>query len=316
MLSYSFWQREYGAQTSAIGRQILLDGKPFEIVGVAQDGFFGVEVGKAFEVAIPVCAELLINGEDAHTPKRHHWWLAVTGRLKPGWNLAQARAHLRAISPGLFEATIPPKLHAGERKKLPRTETDRESRRDRACRTCEKTTRTLYLILLGIAALVLVIACANLANLMLARASARERELAVRLAIGASRLRLIRQMLAESLLLAPIGAAMRSSSRAVTQQLSGPFSDYDRQPALRRSRHGLANFRLHRRPGHPHLSALWIDARHPSHSRESRHTDESQWTRPYRCPRALRPASHFSRRASRALVGTAGRRAVVRSQPA
>src|SRR6202044_1498524 len=86
----------------------LLDPKPFEIVGVAQAGFFGVEVGRTFDVAVPVCAEPLINEENAHTPKRHHCWLAVTGRLKPGWRFAQARAHMEAISPGIFEATIPP----------------------------------------------------------------------------------------------------------------------------------------------------------------------------------------------------------------
>ena len=206
VLSYSFWRREYGAQASAIGRRILLDGKPFEIVGVAQAGFFGVEVGRAFDVTVPVCAEPLINAENAHTPKRHHWWLAITGRLKPGWNLAQARAHLDAISSGLFEATIPPNFTPDNVKTylaLKLTAHPAGSGSD-----LRDDYQDPLLILLGIAALVLVIACANLANLMLARASARERELAVRLAIGASRPRLIRQMLAESLLLAAIGAAM------------------------------------------------------------------------------------------------------------
>jgi hypothetical protein len=84
VLGHSYWQREYGSQASAISRRILLDGKPFEIIGVAQTGFFGVEVGRSFDVAIPVCTEPLINGEAAHTSKRHHWWLAVIGRLKPG----------------------------------------------------------------------------------------------------------------------------------------------------------------------------------------------------------------------------------------
>jgi putative ABC transport system permease protein len=206
VLGYSYWQREYGGQASAIGREILLNLKPFEIIGVAPAGFFGVEVGKTFDVAIPVCAEPIIEGENSHTPKRHHWWLAVIGRLKPGWTIAQTRAHVQAISPALFEATLPPNFTPENAKDY----------------LAYKLTATLagsgvsdlrsdyqdpLMILLGIAALVLVIACANLANLMLARASARERELAVRLAIGASRPRLIRQMLVESLLLAAIGAA-------------------------------------------------------------------------------------------------------------
>ncbi len=206
VLGYSYWQREYGGQPSAIGRRILLNRKPFEIIGVAQAGFFGVEVGKSFDVAIPVCAEPIIEGENSHMAKRHHWWLAVIGRLKPGWTLPQAVAHLRAISPGLFEATLPPSYIPETANKylgykliaVPAGSGVSDLRADY---------QDPLLILLGIAALVLVIACANLANLMLARASVRERELAVRLAIGASRPRLIRQMLAESLLLAAIGAA-------------------------------------------------------------------------------------------------------------
>ena len=206
VLGYSYWRSAYGGETTVIGRKIFLAGKPFQIVGVTQAGFYGVEVGRYFDIAIPVCAEPFINGESAHTPKPHHWWLDVIGRLKPGWTLAQAQAHVRAISPGLFEATLPPTY-------LPDIAKDYLAYKLTAdpagsgVSDLRKDYQDPLLILLGIAGLVLVIACANLANLMLARASARERELAVRLAIGASRPRLIRQMLAESLLLAAIGAA-------------------------------------------------------------------------------------------------------------
>src|SRR5258708_6928361 len=206
VLGYSYWQREYGGQASAIGRKILLDGKPFEVIGVTPRGFFGVEVGRSFDVAIPVCAEPIIEGENSHTPKRHHWWLAVIGRLKPGWTLDKARAHVRAISPGLFEATLPPNYTPEGAKNylgLKLTANPAGS----GVSDLRKRYEDPLLILLSIAGLVLVIACANLANLMLARASARERELAIRLAIGASRPRLVRQMLAESLMLAAIGAA-------------------------------------------------------------------------------------------------------------
>jgi putative ABC transport system permease protein len=206
VLSYSYWQREYGGQASAVGHKILLEGKPIEIIGVAQAGFFGVEVGRSFDVAIPVCAEPLVNGEDAHTPKRNHWWLAVIGRLKPGWSLTQVRAHVRAISPGLFEATLPPN-YTPEGAKYYLAYKLTANPAESGVSDLREDYQDPLLILLAIAALVLVIACANLANLMLARATARERELAVRLAIGASRPRLIRQMLAESLLLAAIGAA-------------------------------------------------------------------------------------------------------------
>jgi predicted permease len=206
VLGYSYWQREYGGQASTIGRKILLDGKPFEIIGVAPAGFFGVEVGHSFDVAIPVCAEPIIEGENAHTPKRNHWWLASIGRLKPGWTLERARAHVRAISPGIFEATLPPNYTPETAKNYLAVKLTANPAGS-GVSSLRSSYQDPLLILLAIAGLVLVIACANLANLMLARASARERELAIRLAIGASRPRLIRQMLAESLLLAVIGAA-------------------------------------------------------------------------------------------------------------
>lgn len=205
VLGHAYWQNEYGGQASAIGRKILLDGKPFEIVGVASAGFYGVEVGRSFDVAVPVCAEPLINGPNAHTPLRNHWWLAVIGRLKPGWTLERARAQVRAISPGLFEATLPPTYTPEIAKWYLAFHLTADSAVGGVSDLREYFQNPLW-VLLGIAGLVLAIACANLANLMLARASARERELAVRLAMGASRPRLIRQMLAESLLLASIGA--------------------------------------------------------------------------------------------------------------
>jgi len=205
VLGHSYWESEYGGQASAVGRKILLAGKPFEIIGVARAGFYGVEVGRSFDVALPVCAEPLIDGELAHAPRPTHWWLAVIGRLKPGWSLARADAHVRAISPGLFESTLPPTFTPEARKQYLAYKLGAFPAGSGISDLRQNYQDPLY-ILLGIAGLVLVIACANLANLMLARASARERELAVRMAIGASRPRLIRQMLAESLLLAAIGA--------------------------------------------------------------------------------------------------------------
>ena len=130
----------------------------------------------------------------------------MIGRLKPGWTVQQARAHVAAISPGFFRATLPPTYTPDTAKNYLAFKLTADPAGSGVSDLRDDYQDPL-LILLGIAGLVLVIACANLANLMLARASARERELAVRLAIGASRPRLIRQMLAESLLLAAIGAA-------------------------------------------------------------------------------------------------------------
>ncbi|HXN64017.1 MAG TPA: ABC transporter permease [Candidatus Acidoferrales bacterium] len=207
VISYSFWQREYGGDPSALGRIISVESHPVGVIGIAPQGFTGLEVGHGFDVALPVCSEPVIRGEDTQLARRDGWWLAVTGRLKPGWTLAKASAQLRTISPAIFEATLPPRFNADSAKHylgyklgafpggLGRSDLRRDS------------SNPLYL-LLGLAGLVLLIACANLANLMLARASAREKEMSVRLAIGASRGRLIRQLLAESLLLAGIGAVL------------------------------------------------------------------------------------------------------------
>jgi putative ABC transport system permease protein len=204
-LSYAFWQREYGGEASVIGRQITLEGHPFPIVGVSAPAFRGVSVGETFDVAVPVCAEAIIRGEFSRLNVRRDWWLAAIGRLKPGWTIEKATAQLNVISPQILQETVPETYDAdGVRHYLaykfaafPASTGLSALRKDYE--------KPLWL-LLGIAALVLLIACANLANLMLARATAREREISVRLALGASRWRLIRQLLSESFLLAIAGA--------------------------------------------------------------------------------------------------------------
>src|SRR5579859_2068252 len=205
VVSYAFWQRELGGESAAIGKKIRLGGFPVEVIGVTPASFFGLEMGRSFDVALPLCALGIPEGE-SNLARRDVWWLAVVGRLKPGWTLARASAHLRAISAGMFEATVPTgygRDHADYLKlklaAFPAAAGFSNLRQEYG---------DSLSLLLGIAGLVLLIACASLANLMLARASAREREIAVRLALGAARGRLIRQLLMESLLLAGVGAAV------------------------------------------------------------------------------------------------------------
>ena len=204
VVSERFWERELGGREIA-GQFITVEGKRFEIAGVTPARFFGVDVGRAFDVAIPVCADDLIAGSP-RSKARRNWWLAAVGRLAPGWTIEKANAHLAAISRGIFESTVPETYDAArvenylslKLQALPLTTGFSDLREDYA--------GPLWL-LLGVSALVLLIACANIANLMVARASARQREIAVRLALGASRRRLIQQLLAESLVLAAAGAA-------------------------------------------------------------------------------------------------------------
>ncbi len=213
VISYPFWQREFGGQASAVGKKLTISGHPFEILGVTPPGFFGIEVGTQFDVAAPLCAASTIG--DDRAGRRDFWWLAVVGRLKPGWSLERASAHLNAISPGLFEATVPTGYAGGQSEYLKLRLAALPAATGFS--GLRETYETPLWLLLAIAGLVLLIACANLANLMLARASAREREIAVRMALGASRGNLIRQLLAESLLLAGVGAALGA---ALAQGLS------------------------------------------------------------------------------------------------
>src|SRR5207302_6285239 len=106
VLGYGFWQREYGGDPSAIGRSITLDGHAFPIVGVAPASFFGVEVGRAFDVAVPLCAEPISRGARTALDKKDVWFLGAMGRLKPGVSLEQARAQLASISGPVFRATL------------------------------------------------------------------------------------------------------------------------------------------------------------------------------------------------------------------
>jgi len=205
VLSHSFWQAHYAGDSGAIGQHLSLDGHSFEIIGVAAEGFSGLTVGRTFDVALPLCAEPIVLGQRSLTDRRDAWWLGVMARIKPDWTPERAQSHLAAISPSVFQGTLP-------------TSYKPEWAKSYAAFTLTATPgatgvsllrlqfATPLWALMGVTGLVLVLTCANLANLMLARATARSREIAVRLAIGASRRRIIRQLLAESAVVAIIGA--------------------------------------------------------------------------------------------------------------
>ena len=209
VISYGMWQREYGGAADVLAKKLTLEGAPFQIVGVTPPDFYGIDVGRYYDVAVPICSEPLIDGEgsllnDPNT--RRNWWLGVVGRLKPGVTVQQASAQMSALSSPVFEATIPPQYPAESHKHYLEYKLESISAANGVSDLRRQYEDPLW-ILLGITGLVLLVACANLANLILARASVRQREIAVRLAMGARRVRLIRQLMAENLLLALIGAA-------------------------------------------------------------------------------------------------------------
>ncbi len=207
VLSYSFWKQRFGGDASVIGRTVFIEKVPFTIVGVTPAEFFGVEVGRAPSVVIPMATQRRIEPESGALTQAGYHWLRVMGRLKPGVSSEQAQAECRVIFRRLVvaQAKTFDDLHDQQEALAQRLELIPAGAG--LDRLREKFSEPLH-ILMGVVGLVLLIACANIANLLLARSTARRREIGVRLALGASRLRLIRQFLTESLLLATIGGAI------------------------------------------------------------------------------------------------------------
>ena len=212
IISYPYWQRRFGGAPSAIGKKVLIDGSPFTIVGVTPPDFFGLQVGDAPEISVPVMMQPQVMPDKENWLGRAHNtvdWLNPFGRLKPGVSVARATSGLQslfhsiqtqlAMELGLGKASWRQEWVEANLVLIPGGAGLSALRRQYS---------GALSILMGMVGLVLLIGCANVANLLLARTAARRREIALRLAIGAGRARLVRQLLVESLMLSALGGAL------------------------------------------------------------------------------------------------------------
>ena len=211
VLSYSFWRNYFNADRTIVGRLVALNGHNMSVIGVAQPGFDGDELGNPAQMFVPIMmkTEMTPQSDGLKDRRRRLAWVAAYGRLKPGISAQQAQSSLQPLLHSILEMEVqqPDFRQFGEadRREFFRNRIELLPGSDNRLRNSMQ--QPLW-ILMALTAAVLLLACANLANLMLARATVREREIAVRLAIGAVRRRIVRQLMVETLLLSGAGAVL------------------------------------------------------------------------------------------------------------
>jgi putative ABC transport system permease protein len=202
VLSYGFWQRRFFGDVSVIGKGITLKALPFTIIGVTPPAFFGEAVGRAPDIWAPLMMQPTFDRGQSYLSDANTGWLRVMARLQPGVSEAQAQA---SLAMQLEQIKAEPDDVGRSARNIAKIELSPGGRGLADFRA--RFSKPLR-ILMAVVGLVLLIACANVANLLLARSTTRGREVAIRLAIGAGRFRLIRQFLSESVLLAAVGGAL------------------------------------------------------------------------------------------------------------
>ena len=206
VISHGYWKRRFGLEPSVVGRTLHLSGRPFTIIGVAPKEFFGLEVGRAPDIWVPVmmqptvmpAVENWISGASIST----NFWLSIVGRMKPGYGTEQVQAYLAGL-----DVLIPLMTKPANRSERPQRIPERLGMNPaaRGISSLRQQFSQPLFILMAVVSVVLLIACANVANLVLARSASRRPELSMRLALGSGRWRLVRQLLVENLILAALG---------------------------------------------------------------------------------------------------------------
>lgn len=224
VISHAFWERRFGAEPDAIGRTLAIEGVPFTIVGVMPPRFFGPNVGETFDVMLPLETEPLIGRKPPRLASPMWTWLHIMARRAPDQTATSLTAALGLAQPDIREATMPSFVRTEDRDRYLRTAWVVREAPGGLSRLRRQYGPAMQ-VLLAVVAVVLLVACANIATLMLGRSTARRYEFSVRLALGASRARLVRQLLVESLLLSAAGAVLglflaHWSSRILVAQLS------------------------------------------------------------------------------------------------
>src|SRR5262249_44937762 len=200
VISDGYWSRRFGRDPTAVGKRIVVEDVPLTIVGVAPAEFFGLQVGSRVDLWAPLATEPLMR-RTSWTSSSGYKWLQLVGRMKPGVSIDQARADLELLfRPAVIDPELGLKITPETRHWVLNLKLRVEPAGNGLSQLRRQFSKPLT-ILMVVVGLVLLIACANLANLQLARGASRQREIAVRLAMGAGRARLIRQLLTESLLL-------------------------------------------------------------------------------------------------------------------
>lgn len=209
VLSHRYWTRQFGSDPNILNKTLIVNGVGMTVVGVARAGFTGVQVGQTPDIFIPLTMKAQMTPTWDGLTDHRDYWLAMIGRLNPGLSPAQAEEALSPVYRQILEGELP---HAGrmspeaQQRFLDKKLLMEPGSRGRAI--LQRDVKAPLLVLMGMVGLVLLIACANIANLLMARGAARQREIAIRMAVGAGRWRLIRQFLVESLLLSLIGGGV------------------------------------------------------------------------------------------------------------